>query len=189
MSLMRITPEKCYNETGDFMKHIFWGLVFIFFHFRIIGIDLLPDFLGYLFVSFGLYSLAVKSVHFKRSLLCSAALFLMQLVHLLTFIGIRFHLLVYLILDFSSVFASLMMLYFIVMGLKDLAAQKLLKMNTQIFMNIWFVQAISQTIGFLLSFTFSDLAYMLSAYAAMVTMAANVLFLFYFYRAKKSMSV
>ena len=172
-----------------FMKHIFWGLVFIFFHFRINGIDLLPDFLGYLFVSFGLYFLAEKSIHFKRALCCSTALFLMQLVHLFTFIGIRFDLLVYLILDFLSVFTILLMLYFIVNGLKDLEAQRLLKMNTKILMNVWFVQAVSQTAGFLLNFTFNEFAYMLSAFAAMITMAANLIFLFYFYRARKLMNV
>lgn len=50
------------------MTKIFIGVLFLFFHFRINGIDLLPQFVGYLFIGFGFDELQKTDPAFaKRS--------------------------------------------------------------------------------------------------------------------------
>ncbi len=45
---------------------LFWGFLF-FFDFRLQGVDVLPDFIGYLFFYAGLSALATKSLHFVEA--------------------------------------------------------------------------------------------------------------------------
>lgn len=45
-------------------KKIFWGLLFLLINFRIQGIDIVPDFIGYIFIYMGLRDLAEHDQNF-----------------------------------------------------------------------------------------------------------------------------
>lgn len=47
-------------------KKIFWGFLFLF-DFRINGIDILPDFVGYILIYLGLDLLVKRSSHFQKA--------------------------------------------------------------------------------------------------------------------------
>ena len=49
------------------MLQILIGYLFLFFNFEINGIDLLPGFIGYIFIFVGLGKLANESIYFQKA--------------------------------------------------------------------------------------------------------------------------
>ncbi|MBN2558373.1 MAG: hypothetical protein JXB33_06455 [Clostridia bacterium] len=54
------------NGNGMSYRKLFWGFIFLF-DFRIGGFDILPDFIGFIFIYIGLKALAGKDAEFKRA--------------------------------------------------------------------------------------------------------------------------
>jgi len=59
--------KRAYNK-------VFIGFIFVFFHFKLNGFDLLPDFVGYLLAAGGLAALSVYAPVFSRARLAAFAL-------------------------------------------------------------------------------------------------------------------
>ncbi len=112
---------------GAFTK-LFWGFLF-FFDFRINGLDLLPDIVGYLFIYFGLVELAKRNHNFESARIVTIPLAFFSLFDLIQLQnqGNGIH------LNFTSFFAvflgllitliNLFMVFKIVMGIKELSRQ------------------------------------------------------------------
>jgi len=62
----------------SFMQ-IFWGFLFVFLDFTFDGIDLIPDFVGYIFIVIGLRSLSSLSLHFTHAKISAIILFFLSL--------------------------------------------------------------------------------------------------------------
>jgi hypothetical protein len=58
---------------------IFWGFLFVFLDFTFDGIDLIPDFVGYIFIVIGLRSLSSLSLHFTHAKISAIILFFLSL--------------------------------------------------------------------------------------------------------------
>lgn len=112
---------------GAFTK-LFWGFLF-FFDFRINGLDLLPDIIGYLFIYFGLVELAKRNQNFESARIVAIPLAILSLfdlfqaqnqgngiqVNFTSFFAVFFGLLLFLI--------NLFMVFKIIVGIKELARQ------------------------------------------------------------------
>ncbi len=169
------------------MKHIFWGLFFVFFHFRINGFDLLPDILGYLFVSYGLYTLADKNNHFKNALCCSIGLVILQATDFL-FLFFSSDVMIYLFLQIVAITVSIMMFYFMSKGFKELEIQNELHMKTDVFLKVWRIQSISQILSFVLPFFVSETMLYAAAFSTIILFGTNLIFMFYIHKARKQYS-
>lgn len=63
----------------SFMQ-IFWGFLLVFLDFTFDGIDLIPDFVGYIFMVIGLRSLSSLSLHFTHAKILAIILFFLSLL-------------------------------------------------------------------------------------------------------------
>ncbi|MFO7612964.1 MAG: hypothetical protein R6W99_10900 [Clostridia bacterium] len=54
------------NRNRMSYRKLFWGFIFLF-DFRIGGFDILPDFIGFIFIYIGLRALSGRNIEFKRA--------------------------------------------------------------------------------------------------------------------------
>ncbi|HHY17238.1 MAG TPA: hypothetical protein GX524_04115 [Firmicutes bacterium] len=52
---------------ADAFRKFYWGFLFVMIDFRLMGIDVLPDIIGYIHLGGGLALLAAESEHFARA--------------------------------------------------------------------------------------------------------------------------
>lgn len=65
-------------------RKLFWGFLFIFLDFRINGFDvLLPDFIGYILLTIGLGTLALRHVAFRNARAAALAMIFLSLADLM----------------------------------------------------------------------------------------------------------
>jgi hypothetical protein len=67
----------------DMRKHyslVIWGIVFVFFNFNIGPIDILPNFLGYIFIYYGLSSLSEVNISYRKGSIPSLVLAFVSLI-------------------------------------------------------------------------------------------------------------
>lgn len=57
--------ERCLNLDG--LGKVFWGYFLILLDFRVNGLDILPDFVGYFLIIAGLAGLSAESVWFGKA--------------------------------------------------------------------------------------------------------------------------
>ncbi|QSO53920.1 hypothetical protein JZ785_09100 [Alicyclobacillus curvatus] len=60
-------------------RFIMWGFLFTMLSFRVQGIDILPDFFGYILIATGLKRLSDSSPHFRSAIPWTFALFVLSL--------------------------------------------------------------------------------------------------------------
>jgi hypothetical protein len=118
------------NE-GAFKK-LFWGFLFILINFRIMGIDILPDFIGYSLFFVALEDLEENNHRFTTARNLSIVMIILSL---LTIYEIPSQSGVYsspfrgfgIIIVIAAFIFMLMLIYNLFMGIKDLAIQKNMK--------------------------------------------------------------
>lgn len=119
---MRIVHEGAF-------KKLFWGFLFILINFRIMGIDILPDFIGY-----GLFFMAFEDLEGNNYRLTTAKnlSIVMIILSLFTIYEVPSQRGVYsspfggfgALIGIAAFICNLMLIYNLFMGIKDLAIQK-----------------------------------------------------------------
>jgi hypothetical protein len=110
----------------------YWGFLFIMFDFKISGFDILPDVIGYLFLAAGFAALAQSSIHFKNGGHCNIPMIFLSLLSIYEppavsqgqvinfgpfgLLGIP--------IAIASIVFGLMTIYYLFMGIKDMAVRK-----------------------------------------------------------------
>lgn len=114
---------------NEFNK-IFWGFLFIMISFRIQGIDILPDIIGYIFFAVAFSSLASGNEHFRKAQNFNIPMIILSVFSIyevpaqnggtlltsLGFIGI--------LISVVSIIFNLLVIYNMFMGIKDMAGER-----------------------------------------------------------------
>lgn len=111
---------------NEFNK-LFWGFLFIMISFRIQGVDILPDIIGYIFFAVGLSSLSSQSIHFIKARNFNIPMIIISVFSIYEvpaqngaaqlgpfgFFGI--------LISIASIVLNLLIIYNLFMGIKDMA--------------------------------------------------------------------
>lgn len=168
------------------MTHIFWGYILIFFHLKINEFDLLPDFLGYVLICIGLSKLLYESINFKKAI--PYAIFMTIISIFITFgglLGISFNGEIFGIFNFITILIFIYIKYLIVMGIKDIEQSYNATLGFSSLFLIWkisfgLVVAIKTFV-----ITRNEMFLLLGAVLTAIALCVNIVFLVYFYKAKK----
>lgn len=140
------------------MGKILAGLLFILVDFNITGgtssIDILPDFVGYILIIYGLRTLIDKSIHFKKAHSFSIGMAIyMGIMFLSDVAGITYQLgfLAYL-LSLITLIISLFITYKIVMGVREIETFRGFDLRGVSLKTCWNVMAVFQIGSYLLFF-------------------------------------
>ena len=166
------------------MKYIFWGYFLIFFHLRINGIDLLPDFVGYILIVMGLGQLAEESEHFVKAKPWAVFMAVLHIVTgLLGFVGLLGY-------PFGSLLGlvfscfSLYIMNLIGHGIRETEQKKAIDMGGEKFRTLWKCQAIF-TIGCQVMALLTLV--LLANILLLPSLIANIVYLVYLHRARKAL--
>ena len=116
------------NNSG--FNKLFWGFLFIMFNFRIQGFDILPDVVGYLFLTSGFSELLSNSNYFSIAAKYNVPMLVLSLfsIYQSPAQGSGIHLGLFGIFGIPIVIASfilnLLVIYNLFMGTKDMAEQQ-----------------------------------------------------------------
>lgn len=113
------------NESG--FSKLYWGFLFIMLDFKIQGVDILPDIVGYIFFAVGLSLLAENSMYFKKAANFNIPMLILSIfsiyekpaqnggiqLGLLGLFGIP--------ITIAILILSLVVVYYLFMGIKDIA--------------------------------------------------------------------
>ena len=163
------------------MINLFIGYIFIFFHIKINGIDLLADFIGYILIYRGLCALSDEAEAFRKAKPWTLAMVIVEIVRFAdNFIGILPSSTGLIILNLITIIISLYIMYLISTGIYQTEQRNGLELNSGKILTVWKFQAVFTIAGVALAWIV--LLASLSAVAGMIT---NIVFLVYLYKAAK----
>ncbi|WP_058486460.1 hypothetical protein [Defluviitalea phaphyphila] len=165
------------------MTHIFWGYILIFFHIKINGFDLLPNFLGYIFIFIGLSKL--EGMHFKKAKPFAVFMAINSLLFTIGgLIGALFEGELFAIYNLFTLGIWIYMSYLIMLGIKDLEVITGRQLGFQNLFTIWKIKTILHVITMLFVFTQNSILVFIGAIFTVIFIVMNVIFLIFFYKAK-----
>ncbi len=169
------------------MKHIFIGYILIFFHLKINGFDLLPDFIGYALIAYGLGQMAEDSGYYVEAKPWAVVLtFVAVFTGIMGLFGITYSPAIGVLnLIFSCI--SLYLMYLIGKGVCEAEQKRTIDMGGEKFTSLWKVQAGLTFSCQVLSLFMSEITLVLASILGVCAMIANIVFLVYVYRAKKAL--
>lgn len=163
------------------MINLFIGYIFIFFHIKINGIDLLADFIGYILIYRGLCSLSDEAEAFRKAKPWTLAMVIVEIIRFAdNFIGILPSSTGLIILNSITMIVSLYIIYLIYRGIYETEQKNGVELNSGKILTVWKFQAVFTIAGVALAWIV--LLASLSALAGMIT---NIVFLVYLYKASK----
>ena len=162
------------------MNKIFWGLLFLFFDFNINGISILPAFVGYLLIYFGMKECnreydAISAYAKARPWAIVATVW--SAVFWLPLLDLGY------ILSAVGMVLRLVVTYFIVEGVEQLEHTQGTNMNSARLRTAWYVTLVCSIVIYLMGIALSGLAVV----AMIVWAVAAVVYLVAFYKSKKAL--
>jgi hypothetical protein len=115
------------NQSG--LMKLYWGFLFIMINFRLQGIDILPDIVGYLFFAAGFGILMSCSEHFNKARNLNIAMIILSIFEIYQKParggGIQFGTfgVFGVLISIASIILNLLIVYNLFMGIKDMASQ------------------------------------------------------------------
>lgn len=169
------------------MISIFWGFFLIFFNFTINNFDLLPDFLGYGLIVYGLGKLAGESEYFKRGEYFSMGMFLLDLFFGLYkfYVGLDYVNSLISLFDIITSIIFLYIIYLIIKGITDLEKRDQLYYYSDTLFTIWKVLVVCHIAIHVLSLIYSEVTLMLATVFILTGFFANIVYLVYLYKVCK----
>lgn len=163
------------------MINLFIGYIFIFFHIKINGIDLLADFIGYILIYRGLCALSDEAEAFRKAKPWTLAMVIVEIIRFAdNFIGILPSSTGLIILNLITMIVSIYIMYLISTGIYQTEQRNGLELNSRKILTVWKFQAV---------FTIASVALawilLLASLSAMAGMITNIVFLVYLYKAAK----
>lgn len=170
------------NGGENILTGIFLGYIFMFIDFKILGIDVFSDFLGYILIYVGLGDFHDIS-YFQKA---RPVTFFMTIATIL-YDGL-------VLFGYELPFASLISLFFLIvwvfiiylidMGIKELEEKAEIFLYSQKLIYIWKLQAIFLIGGYVLAFIDFDLIDLVSLFFLIAGYIVHIVFLVYLYRVK-----
>ncbi len=169
------------------MNSIFFGMIFVFFDFHLdldaMRIGLIPDFIGYYFMYKGLREIGGLSPRFAKTepfvvgmLVFSAVSYLLDLVGMASaFGGVAGT-----ILSLAALALSLYISYSIIMGIKDIEADRGVNLDSARLYSVWKLQVVFSAISFVLL-----LVPVLAFVSILVSVAISAYYLYVFHKTRR----
>ena len=168
------------------MLQILIGYLFLFFNFEINGIDLLPGFIGYIFIFVGLGKLANESIYFQKARPWSIVMTVFEVVALAKLIiQTEVSTLLFSILGFIGAVISIYIMYCIVEGIGDVEKTYCVTMGYEKLMLIWKVISVFRIAALVLTLISSELSIIIGMGIMGVGFVVQIIFIVYIYRARK----
>lgn len=169
------------------MLQIFIGYLLLFLHFKINGFDLLPDFLGFIFIFAGLGKLSEESNYFKKARPFSVIMAVIEVVSLaLMFVDVELNLVISNSLRLVAAAMSLYIMFCIIKGIGDIEKNHNESLGYDKMMTVWKVSAVLQITTVLLTFFANELILAVLSVLIVGSLIVHIVFLVYLYRAKKA---
>ena len=169
---------------------IFIGYLLVFFHIRLNGFDILPDFIGYLLIYLGATTLYFKSDSLAKSRPISIIMTVFSFLTVVgSIIGINYNSAVFVALNFVSVILVLYLTYLVVKGIQEIEKYDniyLLGDKTEkVFKVQVFVNIISEILTIPVSLFQSEAVAIILSLFLIAVMVVNVILLVHIFNAKK----
>lgn len=161
------------------MNKIFWGLLFLFFNFNINNVDILPNFVGYLLIAFGMSEVKESKALASTQPLASGAAFYAIATWIMDLLGASLGW-ISALLGMISLALQLLVTYRIVMGVKELEPIHECDLGSGALNKAWQIMALGSVLGYLLFL----LAPVAAAAAIIVAFLAAVYYIYRFYQSK-----
>lgn len=161
------------------MNKIFWGLLFLFLNFNINNVDILPNFVGYLLIAFGMGEVKEGQSFASAKPLASGTAFVAIATWVMGLLGGSLGW-GDAILGMISLTLQLMVTYRIAMGVKELELIRERDLGSGALNRAWQVMALGSVLGYLLFL----LAPAAAVAAMIVAFLAAVYYIYRFYRTK-----
>ena len=176
------------------MLSIFFGYVFVMFHINLYRLDLLPDFVGYIFMISGFDAIEDESTDFRLAKKLSMLMLAFTFVHttlkytqLMLGTSDWFNSVSSFALSFIAIIAFLGISWYLAKGIEDMEVTHRKKLGAKGLKRIVVLMIISSlSVKFLMGIP-TELTHITGEFLYFVTMATNVVFLIQFYRTKKLM--
>lgn len=113
-------------NAGGFRK-LYWGFLFIMLDFKLQGVDILPDIIGYIFFAVGFSMLATNSINFKKAGNFNIPMIIISVFYIyerpVQNEGVQFGPfgLLGIPITIGILVLSLLVVYYLFMGIKDMA--------------------------------------------------------------------
>ena len=167
------------------MTLIFVGYLLTSFHFTINGIDLLPDFLGFILIAAGLWQMADKSNHFERSIPWAiGGTVLSVLPHILDLFTVPFEGPISVLVSWVYTAVILFISYNIIAGVGDLEETVDMDLGYENLNLVWKIQAVSTIAGALLSYVPIGLFHTIVLILSIIGLGMHIAFLVLFFKAR-----
>lgn len=168
------------------MMHMFIGWLFIFFHVKINGFDLLPNFIGYALIFIGLTRLAGKSLNFEKAKPWAMGMSIVTFpVCIGQFFGFNFGNPVFRVVNLLSVLVRLYILYLINLGVREMEQKQNIDLGSEMLLRIWKIQVVVNILCTGLSLIHIKIVVLIVSLLAVIGVVTNAVFLVYFYRTAK----
>lgn len=162
------------------MNKIFWGLLFLFFDFNINEISILPAFVGYLLICFGMKECNreyeaipayVKAQPWVIVAIVWSAVFWLPLLNPGYFLGV------------VGMVLRLVVTYFIMQGVEQLEHTQETDLNSARLRTAWYVTLVCSIVIYLMGIALSGLAVV----AMIIWAVAAIIYVVAFYQCKKAL--
>lgn len=174
------------------MLSIFFGYIFVMFHINLYELDMLPDFVGYIFMISGLDGMVKESPNFKKARNLSMIMLVFTFLHsCLKFMQLTlgtsdsFNNVSMFILSLAAILTFLGISWNIAMGVNDMELSRGKNLGAKGLKIIVELMALSTVIVKILMGIPSEFTHVTGEVLYLITMATNVIFLRQFYRTKR----
>lgn len=169
------------------MLQIFIGYLFLFFHFKINEFDLLPSFVGYIFIFVGLGKLKNESSYFQKARPWAIVMTVFEILSLAgLMIQTELSTMLFSMLGFAGAAISIYIMYCIVMGIGDIEKTYYVAMGYEKLMLLWKIASALRIATAVLMLLPTELGAIISIGLAVVGIIVHIIFLVYIGRAKKA---
>lgn len=172
------------------MKYIYIGYIFIFFHIRINGFDLLANFIGYALIYAGLNQLSELSAHFRKAKPWSVGMGIVALLDCIAgLIGYTYSAMPFILLNLITIIVSAYILFQITAGICETEEKTGLTLNSSRLMLLWKIQtALSASCTVLSLIAANNILLIIAAALTLAAVVTNILYLIQLHRISKAMA-
>lgn len=161
------------------MNKIFWGLLFLFFNFNINNLDILPNFVGYLLIAYGMSEVKESGIFASAQPLAFGAALYAAITWVMDILGSSLGWITVL-MGMISLVLQLLVTYRIVMGVKELEPIRERDLGAGSLNKAWQIMAVGSVLGYLLAL-FAPVS---AVVAIIVAILAAVYYIYRFYQSK-----
>lgn len=159
------------------MSNIFIGYIFVFFHLKINGFDLLPDFIGYILIYRGLCKLTVETAIFEKAKPATIGMGILSFMSLIVGGTINYNSLIWSVINLLATLVSIYILYIINTGIYEIEQTRNIPLNSEKLFEIWKIQSVLSIGCTVLAWIPNTIIAVIAVLLTLAAIIANIVFL------------